>query len=220
MLRLARESWRGNNLEAAEAYARRAADAGDTDGLYYLGHIREETGDRQAANELICQAADHGHEQALLLLADAFRDEGQRGHEMNAVRDAAEQGSLTGLGRFLKLLQKEGDEEQMQQLGWQVAVACGIHGMLLYAGMRRDAGDADAYEDLVHRTAGGPNPVTLGRIAVEMLLRGEKSTGERFALQAAEAGEAQAWGRARRSPPGGRRCDGSRDIRKKGGSSK
>ncbi|MFF4234129.1 transcriptional regulator [Streptomyces sp. NPDC001820] len=194
MLQLARESWRGNNLETAEAYARRAADAGDPDGLYYLGHIREDAGDRRGANELICQAADHGHEQALLLLADAFRAEGNTASEMNAVRGAAEQGSLLGLGRFLKLLREEGDEEQVQQLGWHVAVACGLHGMLLYAGMRRETGRTSTPEDLVDRTAGHPDPVTLAQIAEQMRQRGDKTAAERLALRAAAAGEAEAWG--------------------------
>ncbi|WP_455357089.1 AAA family ATPase [Streptomyces sp. SYSU K217416] len=194
MLSLAREGWRADDLETAEIYAHRAANAGDPDGLYYLGHIREDAGDRAGANEFICEAADHGHEQALLLLADAFRAEGDRGHEMGAVREAAELGSVTGLGRFLKMLQEDRDDEQLTQVGWQVAVACGLPGMLLYAGVRRNAGDSSAYEDLMKRTAGVPDAVTLARIAEEMHRRGDETSSEGFALRAAAAGEAEAWG--------------------------
>ncbi|MEU0112842.1 transcriptional regulator [Streptomyces bobili] len=194
MLHLSRVSWRDNDLETAEVYARRAADAGDPEGLYYLGHIREAAGDRNGAKEFICQAADHGHERALLLLADAFRAQRDTVNEMNAVRDAAERGSLTGLGRFLALLQEGSDEEQFAQVGWQVAVACGLPGMLCYAGLRRDVGHTSAPEDLAHRTAGGPGPVTLARIAEEMRNRGDKTAADHFALEAAGAGEAEAWG--------------------------
>ncbi|MCX4561570.1 helix-turn-helix domain-containing protein [Streptomyces phaeochromogenes] len=193
MLHLSRVSWRDNNLETAEVYARRAADAGDPEGLYYQGRIREDSGDSEGANEFICQAADHGHEQALLLLADALRTEGDTASEMNAVREAAERGSLMGLGRFLTLLQEEGDEEQSAQVGWQVAVACGLPGMLCYAGMRRDAGHTSAPEDLL-RTAAEAGPVTLARIAEEMRYRGDKTAADSFGREAAEAGEAEAWG--------------------------
>ncbi|MFM9550775.1 helix-turn-helix domain-containing protein [Streptomyces caniscabiei] len=194
MLHLARVSWRDNDLETAEVYARRVADADDPEGLYYLGHIRGDAGDREGANELICQAADHGHEQALLLLADAFRAEGDMANEMDAVREAAEQGSLAGLGRFLTLLQEESNEEQFAQVGWQVAVACGLPGMLCYAGVRRDADHTSTPEDLVHRTVGWPGPVTLTRIAEEMYHRGDKTAADGFALEATAAGEAEAWG--------------------------
>ncbi|MEU2975429.1 helix-turn-helix transcriptional regulator [Streptomyces hirsutus] len=194
MLHLARVSWRDNDLETAEVYARHAADADDPEGLYYLGHIREDAGDREGANELICQAADHGHEQALLLLADAFRAEGDTANEMDAVREAAEQGSLAGLGRFLTLLQEEGDEEQLTRVGWQVAVACGLPGMLCYAGVRRNADHTSAPEDLVHSTVGGPGPVTLTRIAEELYHRGDETAAADFALKAAAVREAEAWG--------------------------
>ncbi|WKN18869.1 hypothetical protein NEH83_34610 [Streptomyces sp. JUS-F4] len=193
MLHMARVSWREKDLETAEVYAQRAADSDDPEGMYYLGHIREDAGDREGAKEFICLAADHGHKQALLLLADAFRAEGDTAKEMEAVRTAAEQGSLAGLERFLSLLQGGGNEEQFTHAGWPAAVACGLRGMLCYADVRRKADPTSALEDPVPRTASGPGPATLTRIAEEMYHRGDKTAATGFAREAA-AMESEAWG--------------------------
>jgi hypothetical protein len=89
------------------------------------------------------------------------------------------------------MLQEHRDEEQIHQIGWQVAAACGIRGMLLYAGARRDAGDSSAYEDLVNRST---DPVTLALVAEELQRRGDQNAAASFVLRAAAAGEVAAWG--------------------------
>ncbi|WP_328741295.1 hypothetical protein OHA91_39310 (plasmid) [Streptomyces erythrochromogenes] len=83
--------------EAAEAYLRKAVDAGDTDALFFMAERREEEGDQETAEELYQQIYEEGDASGLESLAQRRERAGDEAGAADLARLAADAGALSSL---------------------------------------------------------------------------------------------------------------------------
>ncbi|MGW5640461.1 helix-turn-helix domain-containing protein [Streptomyces sp. NPDC003832] len=187
---LTRAAKKRHRLQWAHHLLQRAADHGSREALYRLAEMREEAGDREAAELLFRQAADHGSPAALVRLAEMREEAGDRKAAEALARQAASNGNHGALARLALMREEAGDWEAAELL-FRQAADHGNHGALeRLALMREKAGDREAAEALAWQAANRRGPAALYRL-VEM----REEAGDR------EAAEALAWQAANRYRP-------------------
>ncbi|MFI0711390.1 helix-turn-helix domain-containing protein [Streptomyces inhibens] len=174
--------------EGAERLLRQAADAGHTYALIELAEMREEAGDEEGAERVLREAADAGDTEALMQLAALLQQTGNEEGAKQLLHQAADAGNDEALIQLAELLQQTGNEEGAKQLLHQAADAGNDGARDWLAGLLAETADEDELEQLF-RQAFKSHALAVSRIVRQCELAGNKEFAERFARQAADAGD-------------------------------
>ncbi|MPY36758.1 helix-turn-helix domain-containing protein [Streptomyces adustus] len=192
LARLTNAAAKRHRLQWAHHLRHRAADHGDTDALYHLAMLREESGDRASAETLARQAADHGNTDALVHLAEMREKAGDRAGAETLARQAADHGNTDGLVLQAWMREKAGDRAGAETLYRQAADHGDTNGLVRLAEMREEAGDRAGAETLARQAADHGDTNALVRLAEMREEAGDRAGAETLARQAADHGDTNA----------------------------
>ncbi|MFH9244096.1 hypothetical protein ACH4LK_01450 [Streptomyces lydicus] len=189
------------------------------DDLYNLSKAAGHRHRLQWAHLLSHRAADHGSTDALRLLADQCKRDGEREKAERLLRQAADGGNIDALHDLAVMLDEAGDRQRAQPLLRQAADGGNINALYRLSQMRERAGDREGAEDLAQeaaeqgstgallllalgrKDAGRPehllrqaadqgNPIALVHLAIAREAHGDRGAAEALAEEAAAHGRA------------------------------
>jgi tetratricopeptide (TPR) repeat protein len=109
MKRLGSQLRAAGDLDGAERWFQRAADAGSIGALYNLGLVAKDRGDSETAERRFLRVAEMGDADAMVHVGRFRSDEGDLDAAEHWYRKAAETGNLMGVANVGSILQKRGD---------------------------------------------------------------------------------------------------------------
>ncbi|WP_432086182.1 helix-turn-helix domain-containing protein [Streptomyces sp. bgisy095] len=157
------------------------------DDLYNLSKAAGQRHRLQWAQLLSHHAADHGSTDALRLLADLRKKDGNWREAKRLLRQAADGGNVEALHDLAVMLHDAGDREGAQPLLQQAADGGNVDALSRLALMRERAGDREGAENLAQEAAGHGST---GALVLLALGRKEAGRAEYLLRQAADHGSA------------------------------
>lgn len=157
------------------------------DDLYNLSKAAGQRHRLQWAQLLSHRAADHGSTDALRLLADLRKKDGDWREAKRLLRQAADGGNVEALQDLAVMLHDAGDREGAQTLLQQAADGGNVDALSRLALMRERAGDREGAENLAQEAAGHGST---GALVLLALGRKEAGRAEYLLRQAADHGSA------------------------------
>ncbi|WP_435219100.1 helix-turn-helix domain-containing protein, partial [Streptomyces sp. bgisy034] len=180
-----------HRLQWAHYFRHRVTDR-NVAALHRLAEMREEAGDRIAAERLARQAADHGNAYAPVHLVLMREKAGDREGAVNLLRQGADRGNAYALERLAVLREEAGDQIAAERLARQAADHGNTGALYRLAVLREEAGDQIAAERLARQAADHGNVRALCRLAEAREEAGDREGAERLAQQAADHGDLDA----------------------------
>ena len=107
MKRLGSQLRAAGDLDGAERWFQRAADAGSIGALYNLGLVAKDRGDSETAERRFLRVAEMGDADAMVHVGRFRSDEGDLDAAEHWYRKAAETGNLMGVANVGSILQKK-----------------------------------------------------------------------------------------------------------------
>ncbi|GLU47372.1 tetratricopeptide repeat protein [Nocardiopsis ansamitocini] len=165
-----------------------AADAGDTDSLVFLAHMREAAGDREGAERLYREAVNAGHTLALVGLARLREETGDHEEVERLARQALEARDPQVLMLWALARQVKRDREGAERFYRGAADAGLVDALAHLAHMREAAGDREGAERFYREAADAGLVAALVSLAQMRLETGDREGAERFYREAVDAG--------------------------------
>ncbi|MFI1921588.1 helix-turn-helix domain-containing protein [Streptomyces sp. NPDC020377] len=154
-------------MESAERRLRQAADLGNTYALGRLAEMRKYAGQRESAETLARQAADHDNtDNPLARQVETRETTGDRADAKVFLWQAADRGNPDALARQGEIREKAGDREGAETLARRAADHGDVYALTRLAVIREKAGDRESAETLARQAADhGNSHNTLARLA-------------------------------------------------------
>ncbi|MFJ3867651.1 hypothetical protein [Streptomyces nigra] len=161
------------------------------DAPLHLAREREEAGDREGAEALYREAADHGSTEALWQLAVIQEEAGDREGAEALARQAADHGSTDALWQLAEM-REEGDREGATALYRQAADRGSTYALLRLTVIREEAGDRKGAEALARLAADRGSTGALWRLAERRKTAGDREGAEALYREVAGHGNTDA----------------------------
>ncbi|MEV3912677.1 tetratricopeptide repeat protein [Streptomyces canus] len=177
--------------EAAVAW-KRAADAGSTRAMYYLGFLRHEQGDTDAARTWYTHAADAGNASGLNGLGVLLREQGDTDAARAWYTRASDAGSIEGMYNLAFLLNEQGDTDAARTWYTRAASTGHADAMHNFGFFLSDQGDTDAARTWWQRAADAGNTKAMNSLGFLLHEQGDTDAARTWWQRAADAGNTEA----------------------------
>ncbi|MFH9751369.1 sel1 repeat family protein [Streptomyces griseus] len=171
---------------------RRAADQGSGWALSVCAR-QMWSEDREAAEEMACEAASYGDFRGLYTLAFIPEHTGDFAEAERIALLASAEGGTFGLRRLSESRLRAGDTVGAERNLRQAADAGDTEAMILLARSRAKAGAQDEAEHLVNRAVEANDTEGLAQLAALRMIEGDRNRAEKLAIRVTRRGSARAW---------------------------
>ncbi|WP_051870777.1 tetratricopeptide repeat protein [Streptomyces anulatus] len=168
----------------AELFYRRAAEAGDTDGMFNLGILLADAGRREEAEAVYRRAAEAAHPDAMVNLGALLAATGRRGEAESVYRQAAEAGHPVALFNLGVLLADAGRTDEAEAAYLQAAEAKHPRAMFNLGNLLAKAGRRKEAEAVYRQAADAKHPKAMNNLGVLLTEMGRFDEAEAVFRQA------------------------------------
>jgi serine/threonine protein kinase/TPR repeat protein len=187
-----RESGR---LEEAEGWFRRAADAGDTEGMNVIGQLMRRSGRVEEAERWYRRAAEAGNTYAIARVGYLLRQSGRMEEAKQWYRPAAAGGDMRAMNVLGELLTQSGQVEEAERWYRRAAEVGSTRGMVNLGVLLTGSQRAEEAESWLRRAAEAGSGDAMYHLGVVTGQSGRFEDADEWYLRAAEAGNADAQAR-------------------------
>ena len=195
MVHVGAAAWRASHGTVAVAALTRAAQDGDTKGMFLLGGLLREQGHEIEAEKWVRKAAEADDAVAMAGLGTLLDQRGEATEAEVWFRRAAEADHAVGMAGLGALLKERGDEIEAEVWLRRAAEASDAKAMSNLGALLAERGDEVEAEVWLRKAAETGEPGTRGNFGVLLAHRGDEAEAMEWFRKGAEAGEVFAMAR-------------------------